>query len=328
MQSLSRPSPNDAPRLWLAPLRGLTDAEYRSVYARHFRGIDLAIAPFITTHGGQRVKTSHVRDLLPVNNRNLPVVPQILSKNPDDFVRLANHLFDFGYACVNLNLGCPFPQVANKGRGSGMLPFPERVDGFLAATIPRLAGRLSIKTRLGRYSHSEIQTLIPVFNRYPLREIIIHPRTGIQMYSGQPDQEAFAACIHALDHPVIYNGDITRLSDLKHLTARFPTAAGWMIGRGVLSNPFLPGILKTRRDATENKITRFYRFHDDLLESYTYRLRGPGHLLNRMKGFWKYFAKGFQGSAREHKQILKSRSLPQYRAAVHAFFTSGHEWIG
>ena len=286
------------------------------------------MAPFITTHGGQRIKTTHVRDVWPCHNRHLPVVPQILSKNPDDFVHLANHLFEMGYACVNLNLGCPFPQVANKGRGSGMLPFPERVAAFLSAAIPRLSGRMSIKTRLGRYHQDEIQTLIPVFNRFPVREVIIHPRTGIQMYSGAPDQGAYAACLRKLEHPVIYNGDIIRPADLDRLAERFPSTSGWMIGRGVLANPFLPGIIKSGRDGTEDKAARFYRFHDDLMESYAQRLSGPGHLLSRMKAFWKYFADCFAGSTRARKRIHKSRRLEDYREAVHAFFSSGFEWIG
>lgn len=306
----------------------MTDADYRTTFAHHFEGIDLAVAPFIATHGGRRIKTTHVRDLLSANNRALPVVPQILSKSPDDFVHLANYLYGLGYTCVNLNLGCPFPQVANKGRGSGMLPFPERVADFLETTIPRLTGQLSIKTRLGRYHRDEIQALLPVFNRYPLRDVIIHPRTGVQMYSGEPDQEAYAACLRNLEHPVIYNGDITRPSDLKRLAELFPSTAGWMIGRGILANPFLPGIIKSGCDLIANKTARFHRFHDDLMENYAQRLCGPGHLLNRMKSFWNYFANSFEGSARGRKRIHKSSSLEQYREAVHTFFSSGLEWIG
>ncbi len=327
MCPLSPTSPNP-PRLWLAPLRGFTDAEYRTAFARHFQGIDLAIAPFITTHGGRRIKSTHVRDLLPANNRDMVVIPQILSKHPDDFARLANHLFEMGYACVNLNLGCPFPQVANKGRGSGMLPFPERIEAFLEAVIPRLAGRMSIKTRLGRHHPDEIQQLIPVFNRYPLQEIIIHPRTGVQMYTGRPDEAAFAACLRALSLPVVYNGDITCRSDFNRLTASFTGVSGWMIGRGVLANPFLPGSLKSGREDRESNTARFHRFHDDLFARYGRRLHGPGHLLNRMKGFWNYFANGFRGSARARKRIHKSRTLEQYEEAVHFFFSSGFDWVG
>ncbi|MGD9097783.1 MAG: tRNA-dihydrouridine synthase family protein [Desulfobacterales bacterium] len=314
--------------MWLAPLRGLTDAEFRTAFARHFQGIDLAIAPFVTTHRGHRIKATHVRDLLPAKNRDMVVIPQILSKHPDDFSRLANHFFDMGYGCVNLNLGCPFPQVANKGRGSGMLPFPERIDAFLEAVIPRLAGRMSIKTRLGRHRPDEIQHLIPVFNRFPLQEIIIHPRTGVQMYTGRPDEAAFAICLRALAPPVIYNGDITCPSDFNRLAARFAGVSGWMIGRGVLANPFLPGSLKNGREDREDNAARFHRFHDDLLERYGRRLHGPGHLLNRMKGFWNYFANGFQGGARARKRIHRSRTLGQYQEAVRVFFGSGYDWVG
>ena len=326
-----KPSPSspslDSP-LWLAPLRGLTDAVYRTALAQHFPGVDLAIAPFLTTHSGRRIKTAHVRDLLPANNRGLPVIPQILSKHPDDFVHLANHLFELGYAGVNLNLGCPFPQVANKGRGSGMLPFPERIEYFLEATIPRLTGRLSIKTRLGRRHRDEIQSLIPIFNRYPLQEVIIHPRTGVQMYTGHPDLEAFETCIHQLAHPVVYNGDIRHLDDFHRLAQRFPSAAGWMIGRGVIANPFLPGNIKSGADAWDNKVERFRRFHDDLFERYRLRLNGPGHLLNRMKGFWTYFPQCFRDSHKGCKRILKARSLAQYGDAVRLFFGSEPQWRG
>ena len=328
---MSKPSssaPRDLSPLWLAPLRGLTDAVYRTALAHHFPGVDLAIAPFVTTHSGRRIKPAHVRDLLPANNRALPVIPQILSKHPDDFVHLANHLFDLGYAGVNLNLGCPFPQVANKGRGSGMLPFPERVEDFLETTIPRLTGRLSIKTRLGRRHPEEIQRLIPIFNRYPLQEVIIHPRTGVQMYTGHPDLEAFASCIGQLVHPVVYNGDINCLEDFHRMAQRFPSAAGWMIGRGVIANPFLPGNIKSGGDAWDNKVERFHRFHDDLFEHYQRRLNGPGHLLNRMKGFWKYFPQCFRDSDKERKRILKARTLAHYCDAVSDFFGRGPRWAG
>ncbi len=209
-----------------------------------------------------------------------------------------------------------------------MLPFPERVEHFLKAAIPRLAGRLSIKTRLGRHHPEEIQSLIPIFNRYPLLEVIIHPRTGVQMYTGHPDLEAFGACIDQLAHPVVYNGDIKRRNDFHRLAERFPAAAGWMMGRGVIANPFLPGEIKSAAGAGGNPVERFHRFHDDLFERYRIRLHGPGHLLNRMKGFWGYFPKCFRDSDKGRKRILKARSLAHYRDAVRRFFGSAREWAG
>jgi tRNA-dihydrouridine synthase B len=312
----------------MAPLRGVTDAIFRSTYADHFDGVDLAVTPFITTHAGRRIRPSHVHDLRPEDNRNLPAIPQLLTKSAPDFIHLAQHLFDMGYATINLNCGCPFPQVANKGRGSGLLGAPETLDRLLDAVIPQIPNRLSIKTRLGRRQADEIHAVMPVYNRYPLESVIVHPRTGIQMYAGEPDLEAFAWCLAQCRHPVVYNGDITDAAGFEALAERFEGVAGWMIGRGLLADPFLPGRLKSGRslDAADKR-QRFRRFHDDLFERYQDRLSGPGHLLDRMKGLWKYFIQGVQDSDSMRKRILKSRTIGQYREAVAAFWNAGLEWI-
>ena len=200
-------------QLYLAPLRGFTDYIYRNTFIRHFDGFDGALAPFIPTVTADRVKPSHFRDILPENNSTLPIVPQIISNRSADFINLAVRLFDLGYSSVNWNLGCPFPMVAKKKRGSGLLPYPERIDDFLDKTVSSIPNRLSIKTRLGRRKIADIIELMPIFNRYPLAEIIIHPRTGIQMYDGKTDLDTFERCLAQSDHRVIYNGDII---DLKH----------------------------------------------------------------------------------------------------------------
>ncbi len=313
--------------LYLAPLRGVTDAIYRSTYAAYFDGIDLAVAPFVTTHAGRRIKPAHVRDLRPEDNRNMPVIPQVLTKNAEDFITLADHLFDMGYGIINLNCGCPFPQVANKGRGSGLLCDPDNLDRLLDTILSRISNRLSIKTRLGRHNTDEIRSVLPIFNRYPLESVTVHPRTGIQMYTGVPDLRSFAWCLDHCRHPVVYNGDITDLKGFQELEQRFEGVAGWMIGRGMLANPFLPGLLKNNQTVDETqKTNHFRRFHDTLFERYRDRLSGPGHLLDRMKGLWKYFAQGFRGSETARKKIHKARSIEHYTAAVAAFLDSRLEW--
>jgi tRNA-dihydrouridine synthase len=311
----------------MAPLRGVTDAIFRSTYAEHFGGLDLAVAPFVTTHAGRRIKPKHVRDLLPCDNRRLPVIPQILTKNAADCITLANHLFAMGYATINLNCGCPFPQVANKGRGSGLLCQPEELDRLLDTILAHIPNRLSVKTRLGRRRPEEIQAVMTVFNRYPLESVIVHPRTGLQMYAGVPDLTMFAWCLAHCRHPVVYNGDIKSLLDFQKLTRRFDGVAGWMIGRGLLADPFLPGLLKTgRRVADAEKTDRFRRFHDVLFERYRGRLKGPGHVLDRMKGLWRYFAQGFRNCEARRKPIHKARSIEQYQAAVSAFWDADPVW--
>lgn len=191
------------PHLILAPLRGFTDGVFRNAFNRHFGGIAEAVAPFLTSIKGRRIKPSHLADLMPQENRNLPVVPQILSNNGEDFICLANALADLGYTEINWNLGCPYPMVAKKKRGSGLLPHPDEIDGLLEIICRGFSGNLSVKTRLGRFSADELEKLIPIFNRYPIARIIVHPRTGAQMYAGQVDLSAFAHYLPHLDHPVV-----------------------------------------------------------------------------------------------------------------------------
>ncbi|MCP4670060.1 MAG: tRNA-dihydrouridine synthase family protein, partial [Desulfobacula sp.] len=175
----------------LAPLQGFTDVTYRNVFSSHFSGVDEAIAPFISTMGQNRLKPSRLKDVDPKNNKNIFVTPQILGNISDDFIFLADHLYNMGHKKINWNLGCPHSKIAKKMKGSGLLMYPEKIDNFLDAVIPKISNTLSIKLRLGRKSKNEIFKLLPVFDKYPLDEIIIHPRTGIQMYEGSSDHDAF-----------------------------------------------------------------------------------------------------------------------------------------
>lgn len=307
------------PHLILAPLRGLTDVVFRNAFERHFDGIDEAVAPFITSVKGRRIKPSHLRDLNPDLNQAMPVVPQILSNNGDEFIHLAKTLFDLGYEEINWNLGCPYPMVANKRRGSGLLPYPERVDRLLDQIIEGIPGRLSIKTRLGRFSAAEIERLIPIFNRYPLARVIIHPRFGEQMYDGRVDLDAFKACLVQIAHPVVYNGDIIESRHFARHYVRFPGVVGWMLGRGLLANPFLADMIKGQLPSNEQRTLRFRSFHDDLVDGYSRLFSGPGHVLDRMKGFWRYFADGYADGRRILNRIRKVRDLKRYMMLVDQF---------
>ena len=314
--------------LILAPLRGFTDAVFRNAYPRHFQGVDEAVAPFITTLKGRRIKPAHLRDLAPAQNRAMPVVPQILSNRSDAFIRLANTLFNLGYSEINWNLGCPYPKVVKKMRGSGLLPHADRIDRILEKTLREFPGRLSIKTRLGRFSAREMDDLIPVFNRYPLTRLIVHPRTGVQMYAGQVDLDAFASCLTRIAHPVIFNGDINDPATFRARESRFPGVAGWMLGRGLIANPFLPEMIQGKTEAIDNCKARFAKFHDDLVDGYLRLFSGPGHVLDRMKGYWGYFANGFAEARRILKRIRKAGSLECYRAVVADALDGGDGWNG
>ena len=313
-------------RICLAPLRGVTDAVFRDAYARHFVGIDHAVTPFLTTSSGPRIKPSQLKEVLPENNSRMMVTPQILSKTADHFNLLAGALCQLGYKVVNWNLGCPYPMVAKKGRGSGMLSDPEAVAAFLERVMPAMQGRLSIKMRLGRFHADEIATLMPILNAYDLQAIIIHPRTGIQMYNGTPDLVSFEKCLHMTHHTVVYNGDITDCAAFWALQDRFPTVNEWMIGRGVIVNPFLPGLIKGHHYQAADALMRFKSFHDTLYAKYGQKLFGPSHLVNRMKGLWGYFSKAFRNGHKICKQINKTQNPYQYEAVVNAFFNAQPPW--
>ena len=220
----------------------------------------------------------------------------------------------------------PFPAGGQKKRGSGLLPFPDQVDEFLDKTLRAMPGRLSIKMRLGRKRPDEIFKLFPVLGRYPIEEITIHPRTGSQMFTGLPDLDTFQACLTAIRHRIVYNGDIKDLEGFQALAARFPKIDSWMIGRGALSDPFLPAVIKAGRDEIPDKVEKFKTFYEALFAAYQERLCGPGHLLDRMKGFWTYFAGAFKNRRDIEKLIHRTFKLPRYLETVERFFKEGAEW--
>ena len=306
-------------KIILAPLQGFTDVTFRNVFSAHFHGVDEAVAPFISTMGQGRLKPSRIKDVFPEQNRAMPVVPQILGNVPDDFVFLARHLHQLGHQRVNWNLGCPHSKIAKKKRGSGLLSHPQDIDAFLDHALPLIPCSLSVKIRLGRTSKNEIDALLPVFDRYDLEEIILHPRTGVQMYDGTSDHDAFERALAGSRHLFTYNGDITDTGSFDTVQNRFPAIKRFMIGRGILANPFLAEQIKGVRDERD-PVLRLKAFHDDLFNGYQAIFSGPAHLTGRMKGFWSYLGPSFKNSRKFLKKILKSTSIKQYTAMVDLFF--------
>ncbi|MCK4768025.1 MAG: tRNA-dihydrouridine synthase family protein, partial [Desulfobacula sp.] len=298
---------------------------YRNVFSDHFSGVDEAVAPFISTMGQMRLKPSRIKDVDPENNKTLFVVPQILGNVAKDFIFLADHLYEMGLKKINWNLGCPHSKIAKKKRGSGLLMYPEEIDAFLDTVLSKISNTLSIKLRLGRRSKDEIFKVLPVLDKYPLDEIILHPRTGLQMYEGTSDHDAFAKALLYTRHSLTYNGDITNLNSFHAVQKKFPHIRRFMIGRGILSNPFLAEDIK-RIVVKKNQIARLKNFHDDLFDSYEKIFSGPAHLTGRMKGFWSYLGPSFKQSKKPLKNILKTTSIAKYQDMVKRFFKAELEF--
>lgn len=305
----------------LAPLQGYTDAVFRDVYFRHFTGVDQAMAPFVSTMGQQRLNISRLKDVIPENNLNCKsLIPQILGNVAEDFLFLAQELISLGYDCVNWNMGCPHSKVARKKRGSGMLPWPEMVEALLDDIFQTLPCKLSIKVRLGRHDKDEILRLLPIFDKYPIEELIVHPRTGVQMYTGHADLDAFDMVAQNTSHQLVYNGDITSIDVFEEVAARFPQVNRFMIGRGILSNPFLPSEIKGEIRNRNHDLDRIKCLHDGLFDIYSRKFYGPAHVTGRMKGFWNYMEPSFPGNRKAIKRMLKATTREQYQLAAEAFF--------
>jgi tRNA-dihydrouridine synthase B len=308
------------PRLYMGPLKGFTDYIYRNTFARHFKGFDLAIAPFVVSINGKKVNHRYIDDLLPEHNRQMPVIPQILSRSAKGFILLANYFYDLGYETVNWNLGCPYPMNAKKNRAAWLLPHTDLIQSFLEEVVPSLNGKISIKARLGLNESQDFQRLIPVLNQFPIEEIILHPRTGIQRYDGKPDLQAFQECLARTEHSMVYNGDIRSLADFQKLSKKFPQVSRWMIGRWLLVDPFLPMAMKKGEDVGKDKSEKMKMFHDDLFEQYRNTLSGSKHLLDRMKGLWRFFQLSFQDGSHGVEKIRQTLHPDQYQKAVDYFF--------
>ncbi len=273
------------PTLILAPMRGITTMHYRRAFVRHFQGLDIEMAPFISTVNAERINPKLLKDVLPENNSGLPLIPQLIGNKADDFVQMGIALHDLGYDEINWNLGCPHKPIRKKRRGSGLLPHPDIVDTILDQVCDRSPCRISVKVRLGVADKSELIKLAPVLNRYPLSEVIIHPRTAEQMYTGTVDLDAFEEVYQAVNHPVCYNGDITNLAFFQIVAKRFPEIDRYMLGRGLLANPFLCEEIKNY-SAGKTPIDRIAAFHADVLASYEAVLHGDHPVLGKMKEFW------------------------------------------
>ncbi|MEJ5358483.1 MAG: tRNA-dihydrouridine synthase family protein [Desulfobacterales bacterium] len=316
--------------LILAPLKGFTDSAFRNAFSAHFGGFDSAVAPFVTACPPERFEEAMLRDLAPGENRRLPVEPQILGASAEEFLFLHRQLADLGYRDVNWNLGCPFRPVMRKGRGAALLSQPERIERFLDRVMPQLSGRLSIKMRLGRNRPEEAFELVPILNRYPLRAVILHPRTARQMYAGPTDLAAFARFRELCRHPVVYNGEIRREEDALFLRDRLGAIPAWMIGRGALQDPFLPARLKGRPiPAARERLERFWAFHDELTARYAACLGGdPLRLLNRMKGFWTYFSRLFAEADEIRRRVHHAARLEEWCRLLEELRTRGMQGDG
>ncbi|MFL0249755.1 tRNA dihydrouridine synthase [Clostridium neuense] len=304
-------------KYYLAPMEGITGYIYRNCYKKFFNDIDKYFTPFITPNESTSLRTKELRDLLPENNKGINVVPQILTNSSEGFIFTCKKLRELGYNEVNLNLGCPSGTVVSKNRGSGFLAKREELDVFLDEIFKMDFMKISIKTRIGKDKPEEFYELIKIFNKYPLEELIIHPRTQKDFYKNKPNLEVFKAAVALSNNSVCYNGDIFTVSDYKELMKAFPSLEEVMLGRGIIANPGLVGSIKDDI-YIDKKILK--DFHDEILNTYIDVYKDKRNAMLRMKELWGYMIYIFSNNKKYIKNIKKAQGLNAYKAAVSSLF--------
>jgi tRNA-dihydrouridine synthase len=295
-----------------APLQGFTESAYRLAHSKFAPGIHTYYTPFLRLEKGE-VRAKDLRDLQAEHPYHL--VPQIIVRDVEEFNHLTKTVTELGFKEIDINMGCPYPMQTKSGRGSGILPQPEKVREILDA-INKLSmaesehPKFSIKMRLGLNSPEECLQLLPLLNDAPLAHITLHPRVGIQQYKGALDFETFDKFYSECKHPLIFNGDITDIKQMNYIESRYPQLAGIMIGRGLLANPVLAAQYAGLPCGTA--IETLLKIHADVAADYARRLQGNAQILDKIRTFWTYA--GLPKKIR--KKIEKSRTLEEYLEAV------------
>ncbi|MBN1068165.1 tRNA-dihydrouridine synthase family protein [Clostridium botulinum] len=305
-------------KYYLAPMEGITGYIYRNSYEKFFNNIDKYFTPFIVTNKSRSLKTKELRDVLPENNNGMNIVPQILTNDSEGFINTSGKLKQLGYNEVNLNLGCPAGTVVSKNRGSGFLAKREELDMFLDEIFKMNDIKISIKTRIGKDSPEEFYELIKIYNKYPIEELIIHPRTQKDFYGNKPNLDVFKDALSLSNNPICYNGDIFTVKDHDKLTRDFPEVKTLMLGRGILANPGLMNEIKNNTFIDKEILKEF---HDEILSKYIELFNEDRNAIFRMKELWGYMIYMFSDNKKYAKKIKKAQKLSDYNETVLSLFT-------
>ncbi len=311
-------------QIYAAPMEGLTTGVFRKAHRALFSGIDRYYLPFIAVHESHTFKQKEIRDMSPSVNAGMVSVPQILTKNPADFVWGAREIAALGYDEINLNLGCPSPTVTTKKKGAGLLGDSEALQGLLDGIFEGLADlpdlRITVKTRLGIAEPQEMEALTELYNRYPVAELIIHARTLQDLYRGEPRMEAFRKAYEDCRMPVSFNGNIFSREDFDGFISRYPETAGVMLGRGLIRNPALAREIRGGEKLTREELRAF---HDAIYQGYLEEMSGITPVLGRMKELWSYWGTLFPENERLVRNVRKAKNRKDYETAAGILFNMG-----
>lgn len=302
-------------KYYMAPLESVTTWIYRQAHAKIYGRLDKYFIPFLEPHEKRDFKTRELQEILPEHNENIYAVPQILTNRSEGFIKLAKALKDWGYEEVNLNLGCPSKTVVTKGKGSGFLAKPEELERFLTEIFDALSGevKISVKTRIGKEDPEEFPALLELFNKYPMEELIIHPRVQKDGYGNVPRLELYELAEKQSLNPLCYNGDLYTREQIRNFAERFPGTERLMLGRGFLRDP---GLLYNEGKDSKDIFEKFWAFHDLVYEGYQERNMGDRNVLFKMKELWSYQVYQFSEPERLFKTFKKVQDCNEYEQMI------------
>lgn len=300
-------------KYYFAPMEGLTDSIYRKLHHRYFPGVDAYYMPFLSPTVHRSLTTKEARELPMADSVDFEAVPQLLTKVSQDFIWAAEQCRDRGYRQVNLNIGCPSGTVVAKGKGAGMLRDLEQLDRFLEEIFSGTSLPISVKTRLGLESAEEFTSILEILNRYPILELIVHPRVRNDFYKGKVNMEAFRFCAENSKAPLCYNGNLSSIEDIQKIQKDFPQVKAVMLGRGLIGDP---GMLC---DNGTNVVV-LEKMYAELLEAYTDAFGGSRNAMFRLKENWRYLICHFENAEKLYKRLRKTTDLQEYKQLTAQIF--------
>ena len=301
-------------KIEFAPLQGYTDAIYRTIHNMVFGGINSYYSPFIRLEKGE-VRQKDIKDILPENNENINLVPQIIVNSNEEFLKLTESVCNLGYKRIDINMGCPFPLQTKKGRGAAILQNTKHLEDIVESINSINDIDFSIKMRLGMDSAEDAKGALEIINKAKLHHITIHPRIAKQQYKGEIDYQTFDYIYQNCLHPIIYNGDILSQEDICSIINIYPKIEGIMIGRGLLAKPYLAMELnKTIRLSVSERLSMIMKLHDAIYDHYSSVMQGEHQLLFKMKTFWEYLDEEI--GKKPYKAIKKSVNIKKYELAI------------
>ena len=300
-------------KLYFAPLEGITKFIYRNVHEKMFGGCDAYFAPFITPSDNEKIGLKAIRDIIPENNPDIKLKIQVQTGSAASFMKFEKKIEPLKYGEVNINLGCPSGTVVNKGRGAGMLKDPDALENFLDGVFQNSKLNISIKTRSGYFSGEEMETLIRLYNKFPVTQVILHPRCRNEFYNGTPDYTAFETAYALSKNPLCYNGDICSVADCQRIAKKFPDICGVMIGRGAVANP---AIFREIKGGVKLTTDELQKFTVQLGEAYMSELQSETFTLHKLKEVWMYMMWNYPEEKKILKQIKKANKLSDLQNAI------------